>query len=281
MVISEALWQRIFGADPNIIGQTVTIAGSKQIIVGVLPPGFSIVPWDMHVDVWAGSRATGTAQFRMANIVGRLKPGVRKEQAQAELNAIAQGMEQHLDADHEWSVRVESLHEALVGGAREYFRLLLGAVAFVLLIACTNVANLLLARGVAREREIAIRASLGAGRLRLIRQLLAESVLLALLGGTLGILLGFWGIRILQIIAPANMAFRSLEVSIDHRVLGYTLAISVLTGILFGLIPAFRAVRPDLTKSLKAGGMQGGDGFRLRARVCCWFPKSGWPWCYW
>src|SRR5205823_3210432 len=149
-------------------------------------------------------------------------------------------------------------------GAREYFRLLLGAVGFVLLIACTNVANLLLARGAAREREISIRASLGASRLRLIRQLLSESVVLALLGGALGILLGFWGIRILQTLAPANMAFRTLDLGIDHRVLTYTLGVSVLTGILFGLVPAVRGAMPDLNQSLKAGCRSGGDGFRLR-----------------
>jgi putative ABC transport system permease protein len=266
VVITENLWQRVFGADPNVVGQTVTIAGSKQTIIGILPPGFSILPWDMHVDVWSGSSANGALQFRMSNIVGRLKPGVTKEQAQTELNAIAQGMEQHLDADREWSVRVQSLHEAFVGGARNFFRLLLGAVGFILLIACTNVANLLLARGAAREREIAIRASLGAGRWRLIRQLLAESVLLALLGGAVGTLLGFWGIRVLQAMAPANNVFRSLTISIDHRVLSYTIGISVLTGILFGLIPAFRAVRHDLSESLKAGGTAGSGGLRLRSQ---------------
>ena len=150
--------------------------------------------------------------------------------------------------------------------AREYFRLLLGAVGFILLIACTNVANLLLARGAAREREIAIRASLGAGRWRLIRQLLAESVLLALLGGAVGVLLGFWGIRVLQAAAPANNVLRSVTTSIDHRVLSYTLGISVLTGILFGLIPAFRAVKQDLSESLKAGGTPGSGGLRLRSQ---------------
>lgn len=266
VMITHALWKRVFGADPNVIGQTVTIAGIKETIVGVLPPGFSMLPWEMHVDVWVGTSANGTSEFRLSPIVGRLKPGIAKEQAQTELNAIAQGMDQHLDADREWIVRVESLHNAFVGRSREYFRLLLGAVGFILLIACTNVANLLLARGAAREREIAIRASLGAGRWRLIRQLLTESVLLALLGGALGILWGFWGTRFLQAVAPANNELSSMTIGIDHRVLGYTLAISVLTGILFGLIPAFRAATQDLNESLKAGGTPGSGGLRLRSQ---------------
>ena len=266
VVITGELWQRVFGADPNVIGQTVTIAGLKQTIVGVLPPGFSILPWEMHTDVWVGTTATGHSEFRLAPVLGRLRPGVTSEQAQTELNAIAQGMDQHLDADREWSVRVQSLHDAFVGGAREFFRLLLGAVGFILLIACANVANLLLARGTAREREIAIRASLGAGRWRLIRQLLAESILLALLGGATGILLGFWGIRILQAAAPANNVLRSMTTTIDHRVLGYTLGISLLTGILFGVIPAFRAAAQDLSESLKAGGTPGSGGLRLRSQ---------------
>jgi len=266
VMITEALWKRVFGADPNVVGQTVTIAGIKETIVGVLPPGFSMLPWEMHVDVWVGTSANGTSEFRLSPIVGRLKPGVAKEQAQTELNAVAQGMDQRLDADREWIVRVASLHDAFVGRSREYFRLLLGAVGFILLIACTNVANLLLARGAAREREIAIRASLGAGRWRLIRQLLAESVLLALLGGALGTLWGFWGTRFLQAVAPANNELRSMTIGIDHRVLGYTLAISVLTGILFGLIPAFRTATQDLNESLKAGGTPGSGGLRLRSQ---------------
>jgi putative ABC transport system permease protein len=199
-------------------------------------------------------------------LIGRLKPGVTAKQAQAELNSIAKGMEPgRPDVDGDWSVRVESLHEWLVGGSRRYFYLLLGAVGFVLLIACANVANLLLARGTVRQKEIAIRASLGAGRWRLIRQLLAETVLLALVGGAVGVLVGFVGTPTLVSIAPIDR-IHSLPVTIDLRVLGFTLCLSLLTGILFGLMPAFRTSKSDLYDSLKEGGRQSSGASRQRGQ---------------
>ena len=272
-VISENLWQRTFAADPNILGQMVTIAGEKKTIIGVLPPGFSIFPWDMHVDVWVAYDNYWSPQIRWLPKIGRLKPGVTRQQAQAELNAIASGMEQHQDADDQWSIRLAPLQEEFAGEFRGYFYLLLGAVGFILLIACANVANLLLARGAARQREMAIRASLGAGRKRLIRQLLAESTLLALIGGAVGVLIGFWGIRVLIATAPMEW-INSVSVSLDLRVLAFTLGVSVLTGILFGLVPAFRASRPDLQESLKAVGRQSpglsrqrGQGFLLVSEI--------------
>jgi putative ABC transport system permease protein len=255
----------MFAADPNILGQTVTIAGEKQTIIGILPPGFSIFPWDMHVDVWAAFDNYWSPYVRWLPKIGRLKHGVTSQQAQAELNAIARGMEQHQHADDEWSIQVASLQEDIVGDFRGYFYLLQGAVGFILLIACANVANLLLARSNVRQREIAIRASLGAGRLRLIRQLLAESTLLALAGGAVGVLLGFWGIRILISTAPMDWV-NSISIRLDLRVLAFTFGVSVLTAILFGLLPAFRASRPDLQELLKGAGRQSQGGSRQRGQ---------------
>jgi putative ABC transport system permease protein len=260
IVISERLWERTFGADPGILGQSVALRGEKKTIVGVLPPGFSVLPWQTGVDVWEAFNAEGMPQVRWLPKMGRLKPGVSIERAEAELNSIARGMGPN-DADAEWSVRLKSLHETFVQGARRYFYILLGAVGFILLIACANVANLLLARGAGRQGEIAIRASLGAGRWRLFQQLLVESLLLGLLGGALGVLVGFWGTRLLVATAPIE-ELSTLATGVDLTVLGFTLGLSLLTGIVFGLMPAFRASRPDLHEALKAGGRQGGGASR-------------------
>ncbi len=266
VVISERLWRRTFSADPNILGQAVVMEGEKKTIVGVLPSDFSVLPWDMNVDAWIGFSPGGPSEIRWLDVIGRLRPGVTVQQAQAELNSIAKGLEpRRPEVDGDWSVRVESLHEWLVGGSRRYFYLLLGAVGFVLLIACANVANLLLARDTVRQKEIAIRASLGAGRWRLIRQLLAETVLLGLLGGAVGLLVGFVGTRTLVSIAPIDR-IHSLPVTIDLRVLGFTLCLSLLTGILFGLMPAFRTSKSDLYDSLKEGGQQSSGASRPRGQ---------------
>jgi putative ABC transport system permease protein len=266
VIISYSLWQRSFEADPNVLGQTVAIEGRKRTVIGVMPPGFSIFPWESNADVWLAHNATGPPQSRWLVPIGRLKPGTTIEQAQAQLNTIAQRLEQvHPEADADWSVGVETLHESAVRGSRGTLYVLLGAVGFVLLIACSNVANLLLARAAARQKEIAVRASLGAGRLRLLRQLLTESILLGLLGGVTGVLLAFWGIRIFLALAPAQIA-SSLELSIDATVLGFALGISMLTGILFGLAPAFQASKPDLNESLKEAGGRSTGGARHRSR---------------
>jgi putative ABC transport system permease protein len=177
-------------------------------------------------------------------------------------------MPQHLDADRDWGVRLQTLHEAFGGEARRYFYILLGAVGFILLIACANVANLLLARAATRQREFAIRASLGARRSRLLRQLLAESMLLALLGGSAGILLGLWGIRVLLAIAPID-EIRTLHISLDLTVLAFTLGLSVGTGILFGTLPALRASKPDLNESLKESGKASGGCNSIYSPAIC------------
>ena len=261
-VISGELWQRTFGGDPGILGKTVAIEGSPKTIVGVLPPGFSITPWDMRVDVWLSYNATRSLETRWMPVVGRLKPGVTVEQAEAELNGFAHGQP---GWDRQWGVRLEGLHKTLVGNDWQFFWILFGAVGFVLLIACANVANLLLARAAVRRKEIAIRVSLGATRWRLVRQLLAESTLLALAGGVLGIVMGILGNRLFVAFAPSRDA-RSLDMAVDFRVLGFTLALSLLTGILFGIVPALRASRPDLHSTLKEGGRESTGGSSQRSQ---------------
>jgi putative ABC transport system permease protein len=265
-LISDSFWRRAYGADPDILGKTIVEDDVKFTIVGILPPGFSLLPWDTKVDVWEGYNPAWTPHSRWLTTIGRLKPGTTMEQAAAELNAIAHRPEQpDAAANREWKIRLETLHETIVGETRGYFSVLLGAVGFILLIACANVANLVLARGAVRRKEMAIRASLGAGRFRLIRQLLAESLLIALAGGAFGGLLAFWGVRIFQALAPFD-AFRLLPIKVDWRILGFTLGISVFTAILFGLVPALRASKPDLQGPLQEGGRQSAGALRLRSQ---------------
>jgi len=262
VVISEDLWRRTFGADPNILGQKLTAGGAPVTIIGIIPSSFSVFPWKSDVDMWYAFRAGGPSKIRWLSPMGRLKPGVTIPQAEAELNSIARGMPEHADAEAGWSVQLRPLRKEFVRGTQPYFYLLLGAVAFVLLIACANVANLLLARGAVRQKEIAIRASLGAGRWRLVRQLLTESLLISLLGGALGVLAAMAGTRGLAALAPFDV-LRTLALSVDWRVLIFTLGISVLAAILFGLIPALRLARIELHEALKEGGWQGGGGSRV------------------
>ena len=260
-VISADFWNRSFAGDPDILGQTVVIEGKPIAIAGVLPPGFSITPWEMRVDFWIPTAHMTTPEARWMPVVGRLKRGVSVEQGEAELNGLARGQ----GADPKWRVEVKVLHERLLGGSRQFFWILFCAVGFVLLIACVNVANLLLARAAVREKEIAIRVSLGAGRWRLMRQLLAESTLLALAGGAVGALVGVMGIRVLLRLIPLDEA-PALPIDVDFRVLGFTLALSLVTGVLFGLMPAVRASRPDLHSSLKEGGRQSSGGSSQRSQ---------------
>ena len=268
VIISDGLWQRRFGRDPGVLEQTLHLGDTRRPIVGVLPAGAWTAPWMQNVDVWTpiDLRLNElTPQTRWLSAYGRLRQTVTLEQAQTEMAGLARRIaEQRPDADKDWTVRVEPLAETYVRGSRTILHMLLGAAGFVLLIACANVANLLLARGARRQREVAVRLSLGAGRRRLFQQLLTESLLLSLIGGAAGVLVGWGGLRIFLAMASDRFP-RSDEVAIDGNVLLFTLAVSLLTGLLFGLAPAWRSTRLDLVPMLKEGGRQSTGGSRRRS----------------
>jgi putative ABC transport system permease protein len=258
VVLSHLLWQRNFGGEPGIIGEDILLGGENYQVVGVMPQFFRFpsrltelwVPLDIPPDY-----ASRGNHFLLT--FGRLKPHVSLEQAREQMVTIARRLEQQYpDNQAGRSVKLIPLQEELVQNVRLALLVLLGAVGFVLLIACVNVANLLLARGAARRREVAIRTALGAGRGRLIRQFLTESVLLAVIGGVLGLGLGKLGVNLLVSLAISYLP-RASEVSLDSRVVGFTLLLSVLTGIIFGLVPAVQSARADVQSALKDGGNAG------------------------
>jgi putative ABC transport system permease protein len=266
-VLSHAFWQRRFGADPNIAGRTVTLNGNPYSIVGVMPaafrhpdPGMTIVP-----DLWIPLSIDGAQNGRRGDflrIVGRLKPGVNIEGATKDMTALtARLAEQYPAANAGWTVTLLTLHQRFTGDVRKPILLIMGAVAFLLLIACANVANLLLARAATREREIAIRSALGARRVRLLRQLLTESLLLALAGGLAGLLVAIWGVEALRSIAPENLP-RLDSAGLNYLVLTFAIGLSLLTGIVFGIVPAMTSTSIDLNSSLKEGGRGTSDGKR-------------------
>jgi putative ABC transport system permease protein len=268
VVISQGLWQRRFGSDPNIIGRALTLDSQSYTVVGVLPAGFSF-PIDIeNADMWSPLALDGELlEQRGAHflrVIARLKPGVSLQSAQTEITAIASRLEQQYPEDNtDRVVTLYSLHEQLVGSIRPALLVLLAAVGAVLLIACSNVANLLLARAAARQKEIAIRMALGATRGRIIRQLITESLILAFLGGGAGLLLALWGVESLIALSPANLP-RLSGVGVDGWVLTFTLLISIFTGIIFGLAPALKASKPDLNDALKEGGRGSTEGFSGR-----------------
>jgi len=274
ILISYRLWQTRFGADPSILGQTILVDNVKTNIIGVLRPDFRFT--DDHADFIAPIpinhvQLKGSARFMLVG--GRLKPGVSIAQAQADMEPIARQFATEYPRDMEngkpWTVRVEPLRDALFGFMRRPLLLLQGAVAFVLLIACANVASLLLARASSRQTEVAIRAALGAVRSRIVRQFLTESAILSLLGGALGVLLAWWSVRTLVAMAPPFFP-RLQETSIDGRVLLFSAGISLLTGIVFGLAPALQGSRYNLVGYLKdgaRGGTSGGVRQRIRSAL--------------
>ncbi len=262
-VISASLWKRRFGADPGLVGRSVALSGEPFTIVGIAGADFESNP---PADVWLPLQGdpASTNQGHYLFCGGRLKPGVSMAQANAKMKlAGEQFRRQFPDAmGKEESAGVISMREYITGDIRPMLLVMLGAVAFVLLIACANVANLLLARAAAREKELAIRTALGAGRGRLLSQLLTESTILALCGGAFGLLLGYWGLKLLLAFTPAEiprlseMAARS---GLDPVVLGFTLLVSLLTGVLFGLAPAIQISRPNLNATLREGSGRGGS----------------------
>ncbi|MDQ3315591.1 MAG: ABC transporter permease, partial [Verrucomicrobiota bacterium] len=260
-ILSEGLWKRRFGSDRDIIGKTITISARPVTVVGVMPGGFEF-PEESQIWSPAGVNLAEEARDnRSYSAIGRLKPGVKLEQAQTQISAINQQLARaHADTNKGWDVHLAILHELLVRAVRPSLLVLLGAVALVLLIACANVANLLLARAAARQKEVAIRTALGASRTRMIRQMLTESLLLSVLGGCVGLLLSVWLTELLVSMNPPDSP-RLREVSLDYRVLAFTVALSALTGILFGLAPALQASRLNISGSLSEGG-RGGTGYR-------------------
>ena len=265
VVLSYGLWQRKFGGNPNIVGTALSVGNEPYTIVGVLGQNFATDP---EADIWFPFQfepnSTNRAHFFIA--AGMLKPGVSLEQANAQMKlASAEYHRADPKENPQGGFAVQPLRDSIVSDVRSSLLVLLGAVGMVLLIACANVANLLLVRATGRKREFAIRAALGASRARIVRQLLTESVLLSIFGGVLGLILGYVGVRALLAVSPAGLpriGENGSAVGIDWRVLGFTLAISFLTGVLFGLFPALSASRTDLNSSLKESSNRSGTGFR-------------------
>ena len=265
VVLSYGFWMRKFGGDPHIVGKTISLSGQPYTVLGVTDRDFVT---DSAADVWLPFQFPPNSDDQAHYFVaaGRLKPGVTLDQAKAQLKlAHAEFERKYPDADPDGGFSAELLKDAIIGDARKSLLVLIGAVSFVLLIACANVANLLMVRAAGRKREFAIRAAMGAQRLRMVRQLLTESVLLALMGGAVGLGLGFAGVRWLLSISPGDIpriGESGAAVTVDWRVALFTIGISVLTGILFGLIPAFGASRPDLARTMNESGSRSGFGLR-------------------
>jgi predicted permease len=274
VILSHGLWQRRFNGDPNVVGRVVALSGRPFTVVGVAPQGLQHVGGDYRsmphgesVDAWwpVALRPQAGRGAHFLNAVGRLKTGVSVAQAEADFNVIAERLAQQFpNSNQGWRIAIQPLREEIAGGARTTLLALFGAVFFVLLIACVNVANLLLARATAREREIAVRAAVGAGRWRIVRQLLTESLLLAIVGGAAGILLAQWAIDALRALGPEQLP-RLQAVNIDGRILLFTLGVTMVTGVLFGLAPALQAGQFNLNALLKEGG-RGGGGQKRRLR---------------
>jgi putative ABC transport system permease protein len=278
VILSFGLWQRRFGGDAGVVGKKLQLDGQPSTVIGVMPRGFQLFIkrgsfTGEQAELWVPIPFTARSRVprgRYLTALARLKTGVNLVQAQSQMDSIAVALEkQWPDFDKGWGVQLVPLRDQLVGNLRQPLLILLGAVAFVLLMGCTNVANLLLGRAAARQREIAVRVALGADQMRVIRQLLTESLLLSGLGGLAGFLLAVWGTKALLALGPKNM-LAGAAVNVDWRVLAFTMAVSLATGILFGLGPSFVALSTDVNATLKEGGRDSSSsrgGNRLRAAL--------------
>lgn len=257
VVLSHALWQRQFAGDQNIVGKTIPLSGNSYTVIGVMPPRFKS-PRE-NSEAWTPVHVSNpvAANFRGVHFLrtyGRLAPGMTLQQASAEMRLIDEQLAKQYPADNKnRSTALIGLQQRIVGESRNALLILFAAVSLVLLIACANFANLLLARGAERGREIVIRTALGAGRWRIVRQLLTESILIAILGGAIGVLFAWWGTNLLIALKPQNLP-RLDEIGVDLRVFGFTLGVSLLTGLIFGLLPAWSASRAAVNTGLKEGG---------------------------
>jgi putative ABC transport system permease protein len=270
VLLSYALWQRRFAGERDIVGRQIKLAGESYTVAGVMPRGLPFFDNLPEVELWtpiafAPDDNMATRNNHFINLVGRLKPGVTREQAQADVSAIARRMEEQEPGNKGLGALVVPMQEQITGDSRKALLILLGAVAFVLLVACVNVANLLLARASARERELAIRASLGASRARIVRQVIIECLPLGLIGGLFGALLAIWGIDLLSSLLPASLP-RGNAITVNGRVLIFTFALVLLTILIFGLLPALQAAGGNVRESLNEGG-RSGIGSRKQGRV--------------
>lgn len=269
-ILSAGLWQRRFGSDPNILGKSFVLDGGSFTVIGIAPPQFRLPGSDSELwipytpdpkDFLPTNRGVHVFQ-----VIARLKPGVSREQAQSELRIVADRLaREYPNFNAGFTVDLVPLREQLTGNVRPTLWILIAAVIAILLIACVNVAHLLLARAGTREKEIAVRTALGANPSRLIRQLLTESVLLALIAGIIGLLIAYWGTFLLAKLAPPGL-LQTTEIPIDWRVLTFTLGVSIITGLAFGLVPALSSARSNLNLVLRSGG-RGGTAGRTRSRV--------------
>jgi predicted permease len=272
VVISDGLWKRLFGAERSIVGRTISLNGEGYTVVGVMPPSFQDF-WSRDIEIWRPLALTpdnfvaDNYTNEWLNLTARLKPGVTLDQAERDMHAFAEKLKRDNPGSFpdKWTLKVTSLDEIATGDIRPALLVLLGAVGFVLLIACANVANLLLARAAGRTKEVAIRSALGAERWHVIRQLLTESVVLSLIGGAVGLLLAYWSVRALVAVNPGNVP-RVQEMGIDSNVLLFTAIVSVGTGLLFGMMPALQISRTDLQTTLREGGRGSSDRSGQRVR---------------